>query len=158
MGLIISGLFFMYQRTPYMNLNEGLDTIYFGEVYYDHGATLSVLNVDYEMTPNNEINTFQLGKQIIIYTYILDGKLYSISRHVRVIEQEHFFLILNPGMDTIHLGEAWIDAGVSTSHDVTVEVISNLNRLRVGTYEITYQATYLNELYQIIRYVTVTTN
>lgn len=157
-GLMISGLFFIYQFTPYMNLNEGLDTIYFGEVYNDPGATLRVGNVYYEMTPNNEIDTTQIGKHTIFYMYTLDDKLYSISRHVMVIEHEQFFLRLNPGIDTISIGDAWVDEGVTTTHEVNVEVISTLNRLRVGTYEITYQVTYLDELYQIIRYVTVIAN
>jgi hypothetical protein len=157
-GLMISGLFFIYQITPYMNLNEGLDTIYFGEVYNDPGATLRVGNDYYEMTPNDEIDVTQIGKQTILYTYTFEGKLYSISRHVMVIEHEQFFLKLNPGIDTISIGDAWVDAGVTTSHDVNVEVISTLNRLRAGTYEIRYQVTYLDELYHIIRYVTVTTN
>ena len=64
-------------------------------------------------------------------------------------------MTLNSGVDTIRIGESWMDAGVTTSFEVDVVVNSNVNRLRAGTYEVTYQVTYLDTFYEITRYVTV---
>jgi len=72
-----------------------------------------------------------------------------------VIEHDQFEMTLNPGVDTIRIGEPWVDAGVTTSHDIDVNVISNVNRLRAGTYEVTYQVTYLDTSFELTRYVTV---
>ena len=47
--VIISGLLFFYQTTPYMNLNQGLDTIYIGQTYVDPGATIKIGNETYDM-------------------------------------------------------------------------------------------------------------
>ena len=156
--IILSGLIIYNQTTPYMNLEEGLDTIYEGTSYDDPGATIRIGNTTYEMITTDNINTNTLGKQAIVYEYEYENTIYRITRFVMVIPYDNFTMVLNPGIDTIDIGDQWIDAGVQTSHEVDVEVLSNLNRLRVGTYEITYRFTYLEEVYEIVRYVTVVTN
>lgn len=153
--LIISGLLVFYQTTPYMSLNQGIDTVYIGENYQDPGATIKIGQEIYEMTTTHSIDTSILGKQTITYSFEHESKVYQITRSVMVIESDTFKMTLNPGMDTIKIGESWVDAGVSTTHDVDVEVISSFNRLRVGTYEITYRVMYLNTIYEMTRFVTV---
>jgi hypothetical protein len=153
--LIVSGLLVFYQTTPYMSLNQGIDTVYIGDDYLDPGATIKIGQEIYEMTSTHIIDTSLLGKKTITYSYEHENKVYQITRSVMVIESDTFKMTLNPGMDTIKIGERWVDAGVSTTHDVDVEVISSFNRLRVGTYEITYRVMYLNTIYEITRYVTV---
>lgn len=153
--IILSGLIIYNQTTPYMNLEEGLDTIYVGTSYDDPGATIRIGNTTYEMITTDNINTNTLGKQAIVYEYEYENTIYRITRFVMVIPYDNFTMVLNPGLDTIDIGDQWIDAGVQTSHEVDVEVLSNLNRLSVGTYEITYRVTYLEEVFEMIRYVTV---
>ncbi len=155
MSIILSGLMIYHQTTPYMSLEKGLDTIYEGTSYEDPGATIRIGNTTYIMTTNDTIDANMLGKQSIVYVYEHENNLYRITRYVMVIPHDNFTMILNPGVDTIQIGDQWIDAGVQTSHAVDVEVLSNLNRLRAGTYEITYRVTYLEEVFEMIRYVTV---
>lgn len=155
MFIVISGLLFMYQTTPYMSLNEGLDTVYIGNNYVDPGATIRIGNDHYEMLPTHQVDTTQLGKQVLTYTYTYNDRLYSISRHIMIIEYDQFSMSLNAGIDTISIGERWTDAGVTTTHDVEVEVISSVNRLRTGTYEVIYRVTYMDDIYELTRYVTV---
>lgn len=155
MSIILSGLMIYHQTTPYMSLEKGLDTIYEGTSYEDPGATIRIGNTMYIMTTNDTIDVNMLGKQSIVYEYEHENNLYRITRYVMVIPYDNFTMILNPGVDTIQIGDQWIDAGVQTSHAVDVEVLSNLNRLRAGTYEITYRVTYLEEVFEMIRYVTV---
>ena len=155
MFIILSGLMIYHQTTPYMSLEKGLDTIYEGTSYEDPGAIIRIGNTTYIMTTNDAIDANTLGKQSIVYEYEHENNLYRITRYVMVIPYDNFTMILNPGVDTIQIGDQWIDAGVQTSHAVDVEVLSNLNRLRAGTYEITYRVTYLEEVFEMIRYVTV---
>ena len=138
-----------------MSLEKGLDTIYEGTSYEDPGAIIRIGNTTYIMTTNDAIDANTLGKQSIVYEYEHENNLYRITRYVMVIPYDNFTMILNPGVDTIQIGDQWIDAGVQTSHAVDVEVLSNLNRLRAGTYEIIYRVTYLEEVFEMIRYVTV---
>jgi hypothetical protein len=155
MIIILSGLVIYNQITPYMYLEEGLDTVYVGTSYEDPGATIRIGNTTYEMITYNEIDTDTIGKHSIVYEYEYKETIYRITRYVMVIPYDNFTMILNPGVDTIQIGDQWIDAGVQTSHEVDIEVVSNLNRLRAGTYEITYRVMYLEEVYEVIRYVTV---
>lgn len=155
MFIILSGLMIYHQTMPYMSLEKGLDTIYEGTSYEDPGAIIRIGNTTYIMTTNDAIDANTLGKQSIVYEYEHENNLYRITRYVMVIPYDNFTMILNPGVDTIQIGDQWIDAGVQTSHAVDVEVLSNLNRLRAGTYEITYRVTYLEEVFEMIRYVTV---
>lgn len=155
MFIILSGLMIYHQTMPYMSLEKGLDTIYEGTSYEDPGAIIRIGNITYIMTTNDAIDANTLGNQSIVYEYEHENNLYRITRYVMVIPYDNFTMILNPGVDTIQIGDQWIDAGVQTSHAVDVEVLSNLNRLRAGTYEITYRVTYLEEVFEMIRYVTV---
>ncbi len=155
MFIILSGLMIYHQTMPYMSLEKGLDTIYEGTSYEDPGAIIRIGNTTYIMTTNDTIDANTLGKQSIVYEYEHENNLYRITRYVMVIPYDNFTMILNPGVDTIQIGDQWIDAGVQTSHAVDVEVLSNLNRLRAGTYEIIYRVTYLEEVFEMIRYVTV---
>ena len=155
MFIILSGLMIYHQTMPYMSLEKGLDTIYEGTSYEDPGAIIRIGNTTYIMITNDTIDANTLGKQSIVYEYEHENNLYRITRYVMVIPYDNFTMILNPGVDTIQIGDQWIDAGVQTSHAVDVEVLSNLNRLRAGTYEITYRVTYLEEVFEMIRYVTV---
>jgi len=155
MVVILTGLIVYNQSTPYMTLEEGLDTIYVGTSYEDPGAIIRIGNTTYEMITTDSIDTNIIGKQAIVYEYEYENTIYRITRFVMVIPYDNFTMILNPGVDTIDIGDQWIDAGVQTSHEVDVEVLSDLNRLRAGTYEITYRVTYLEEIYEIVRYVTV---
>jgi hypothetical protein len=71
----------------------------------------------------------------------------------------HLNLSLNPGIDTIEIGQSHIDTGAKASYGLrllTVEVIENdVNVNQLGVYEIIYQTTYSGLTKTITRYVTV---
>lgn len=72
---------------------------------------------------------------------------------------EHLNLTLNPGVDTIELGQTHIDTGAKASYGLrvldTVVISNDININELGVYEITYQTTYSGLQKTIKRMVTV---
>ncbi len=64
---------------------------------------------------------------------------------------------LNPGVDTIYLGETWVDEGVDAPEDhVEVRVIGNVDVDAPGYYEVRYEIVIDNEVvHHLIRMVSV---
>ena len=62
-----------------------------------------------------------------------------------VIDETSPVLKLNPGVDTINVGQNWIDSGIEVSDngedDYTLTVSGNVNIDIPGSYIITYSAT-----------------
>lgn len=69
---------------------------------------------------------------------------------------------LNPGVDTIEVGETFNDAGASANYGFRklnpIIISDNVNHMQIGVYEITYQIQYLDFEKSITRYVTVVDN
>ena len=66
---------------------------------------------------------------------------------------------LNSGMDTINLGDTWVDSGavVDLGGSVVIgETNDTVDTSTLGIYMVTYTATYEGTDYEIIRYVMVT--
>ena len=61
-----------------------------------------------------------------------------------VTDQTPPVITLNPGVDTIQLGQTWEDAGASVTDNsgetITIQVSGEVNSNVVGTYVITYIA------------------
>lgn len=129
-------------------LNPGIDTIEINDRHVDQGAKASYgfKTVDVIVISNN-VDTTHIGEYEIIYQATYKELVQTLVRKVNVVDQTPPVLSLNPGIDTIHVGETWIDAGVqaydNSLGETHIEIIGSvLNAL--GKYEIIYQATDLS--------------
>lgn len=72
---------------------------------------------------------------------------------------EDIKMYLNPGIDTIEINQTFIDTGaylkVGDTNYSYDEKTGTVDHLTLGTYTITYSATYKNQFYQITREVIV---
>ena len=127
-------------------LNPGIDTIDVHTSFIDAGAT-AILNeqpIDV-VTDLSTVNIDEIGEYYIKYSVVIDDETISIYRVVFVIDQTKPEVTLNPGIDTIHLNDEWIDAGVETidhgddSLDIIVE--GEVDTSVAGNYIITYIVT-----------------
>jgi hypothetical protein len=158
-------LFACGEQTPIIiiKLNPSLDTIEVGTQYIDYGAKANYGLIDLEVIVlETNIDVQTVGVYHIIYEATYNNITKTIKRIVTVIDETPPVLKLNPGIDTILLGEIWIDEGVEVFDNSNNEVIINifgevLNE--IGEYIITYEAIdqSLNKSY-IIRYVHVVEN
>jgi hypothetical protein len=97
----------------------------------------------------------------LIYTVTDDsGNVTIIKRIVYVVDTVSPTVELNPGVDTVLVGEEWIDGGVSgldnltTNFDIEVEGAVDINT--PGTYELVYTIYDSSDNFAIIsRFVTV---
>lgn len=125
-------------------LNPGVDTIEINETYVDAFATASYGLKSLEVTViKNNVDTSKLGVYEIIYQTTHRDLVQTLKRVVRVVDELPPVITLNPGIDTIVLGDTWIDAGVQATDNSLGEVIINVSGTvlsEVGAYQIVYQA------------------
>jgi len=144
-----------------ISLNPGIDTIEIGSQYIDAGATASY---GYRsLTPvviENNVDTSTIGVYEITYhiSYLEYEK--SIVRMITVIDETPPVIILNSGVDTIVVGQTWIDSGaqvLDNSNEIIEVVVTNSVDLNTpGEYIVTYSATDSSgNQSEITRYVNV---
>ncbi len=124
-------------------LNPSVDTVMMNDDYVDPGASAVHNQTVFEVIViENTVNTEQVGDYQIVYQIEHNNQTRTLVRKVSVIEEVDLTLRLNPGRDTIRLGEPWQDAGVDTTllDGFTVTVRGTVNTLEVGTYTIDYIA------------------
>jgi len=144
----------------YLYIIGGQDTVEINTTWIDMGAYIVINEIEYPMTTEMTVNTSELNIYQIIYTYVYQEITYQITRYVVVLDQTPPVIELNPGIDTVYLGETWIDAGaivMDNSNEVLEAVITgSVNVNATGTYQITYTAIDSSgNQRNIIRYVTV---
>jgi hypothetical protein len=144
-----------------ISLNPGVDTIQINDDYQDPGAVAHYGFID--LTPiveNNNLDSSELGTYEITYLVTYKDLEKRLTRYVTVVDEIAPVLSLNIGLDTIILGDSWIDAFVTAFDNslvtpliiVSGEVDSNI----AGEYIITYTATDdSGNSNSIIRYVNV---
>ena len=144
-----------------INLNPGVDTIDIGDTYIDPGANAlyGFVEIEVEIKSSN-LNTSIEGTYEIVYLATYKSISKELKRIVTVVDQSPPVLTLNPGIDTVILGETWMDAFVvvtdNSGLEVTIEVLGTVDESTKGTYEITYVATDHKGLEsRITRYVEV---
>lgn len=158
--ILLNGCFPFFKDTVDLRIRPGVDNININEEWIDAGAALTVGELYIEMDRVTNPDTSTLGLYEVKYTATYDEEEYEIIRYVRVYDQIDPILELNPGVDTINLGETWVDAG-ATALDNSNEILTcipsgTVNNLSAGVYEITYTATDTSgNTGTIIRYVTV---
>lgn len=129
-----------------ITLDEGMDTVEVYDIYQIRGCTVTIGENEYSMrVVNNPVDNEVIGEYIIEYEKEVNGKTYDCQRVVFVVDQTKPVVVLNPGIDTIIVGEEWTDAGVTVSDNYDSDVLvslddSALNILVEGTYEVYYNA------------------
>lgn len=141
-------------------LNEGQDTVEINSTWVDAGAKLVVNETEYEMDTTNSVDVSTLGLYEITYTYEYNDNTYEVIRYVIVVDQTRPVITLNPGIDTIKVGDNWVDAGASVTDNsdetLTIVTTGEVDTSTAGTYQITYTATDSSgNTLSIIRFVTV---
>lgn len=127
-------------------LNPGQDTILVGQTWQDAGMVIKygtidlVVNVD-----SSDLNINQIGTYEIVYEAVYKFVDYTYVRYVQVIDATAPTIQLNPGVDTIFVGDTWIDSGVVVSDNydtsITYSTEGQVNKEIAGQYIITYRAT-----------------
>ena len=129
-----------------ITLDEGTDTVEVYDIYQIRGCTVTIGGNDYRMTvANNPVDNEIVGEYIIEYEKEVNGRTYSCQRVVFIVDHTRPELTINPGIDTISIGEEWIDAGVTATDNYDLEVTvsvdaSELNILEEGIYAVYYTA------------------
>lgn len=142
-------------------LIAGIDTVEVHTSYTDPGA----LSKAYGFTISNEViyndvDITQVGTYSIIYQVDYRNATKTITRIVTVIDETPPSVMLNPGVDTIHVGDTWVDASVTATDnslvDVTIERVGTVNTNIKGDYFISYLVTDSSgNQTEMIRYVFV---
>jgi len=155
-NLILLTLFILTGCTPKLSnlsieLVPQVDTIELGDTYIDLGAiaTYGPNTLDYDVI-FDDLDTDKVGVYERTYQVTYGDLSKTITRVIHVIDQTPPTVTLNAGIDTILLGDTWIDESVTVTDQsnlaVTVETTGTVLN-EVGTYIITYKATdaYQNE-------------
>lgn len=133
-----------------IELEEGMDTVEVFSIYQIRGCTVIIGENEYRMNVvDNPVDTEIVGEYVIDYKKEVNGKTYHCQRVVFVIDQTSPELTLLPGIDTITIGESWVDGGISImdnyDQDLDVIIISNnLDENMIGTYQVIYSVTDLS--------------
>lgn len=128
-------------KTEYV-LHEGKDTIMIGETWVDAGMSIKygVSDLDVSIKSNN-VDTTKAGAYEVIYQATYGKTTYTFTRYVFVLDNTGPLITLNPGLDSIQVGNLWEDAGVTVDAGVAVEVIGDVDYNVAGNYVVTYKAT-----------------
>jgi len=141
-------------------LNTAQDTVEINSEWTNAGAKLVLNDTEYNMVTTDVVDNALLGLYEITYSYEYNSEIYSITRYVMVIDQTSPAMQLNLGVDTVKVGETWIDGGVTVTdnslENITATISGTVVINTAGTYEITYTATDSSgNTSSIIRYITV---
>ncbi len=158
----LTGCTLLTEETIYtVEVNPSHNTLSIGEEFVDAGVILvpndDTTNITVPIVENNIDNT-TVGEYTVIYQLSHEGKTYTANRVIHVIDSIFPVVTLNPGLDTIQVNTQHIDAGVTATDnldtDLEIEVYSNVDVTKTGTYTITYVVTddYYNQR-TIIRYI-----
>lgn len=123
-----------------ISLNPGIDTIDVDTPFIDEGAKASygLRRLDVEVI-SNTVDTSTPGVyEIVYYTTHLDFEK-TITRMVTVVDDFMPNVDLNVGLDTVFVGDVWIDAGVDSDDEIDVLVSGFVNTNIAGEYIITYR-------------------
>jgi len=142
-------------------LYPGIDTVEIYSSYQDPGALSKAFGFNVKNTVlSNNVDTEKLGTYEIIYQVDYRGIIKQITRKVIVVDQTSPIAVLKAGIDTIKLGDIWVDSGVTATDNSleTPEVLVNgtVNSNQVGEYIIEYLISDSSgNVLKLIRYVNV---
>jgi len=126
-----------------MTLNPGVDTVEVYSEFTDVGALAIYESSNLDVTViENTVDTDVVGIYIIRYQAVYGALVNEIFRVVFVIDSTKPEMQLNPGIDTIKIGETWIDMGITVTDNYDTELTysteGSVDTNTVGTYIITY--------------------
>lgn len=144
--LLLSGCDILFKPSYDIELIPGNDIISFGEVWEDAGCIiLGEEETEIPLQTTDVVDTMVIGETLVTYTTTYQEKEYTCKRVVKVIDRTPPTVQLLPGVDTIYVGEVFVDGGIETFDNVTtvvdVQVISTVDTSLVGMYTVTYIAT-----------------
>jgi len=124
---------------PILTLNPSIDTLFEGESWVDYGCSAIYDDVTYTcFIETNNIKNIAGNYEVIYYYPDSDGNNVYITRKVKVLPNIiKESLVLNPGIDTILVGDDWIDSGCSPSSSCIVES-NNIDINNAGIYQVIY--------------------
>lgn len=135
---------FVFEEILVLLINDGQDTVEINTEWTDLGAKFYIDNNGFPVVGVGIVDTSELGLYEIEYLYAYEGKVFSKTRFVIVIDQTAPVITLNPGVDTIKLGESWVNTGavvVDNSGEILqIEIEGTVNTSAIGQYEIVYSA------------------
>lgn len=145
-----------------IELNPGIDTLEINSSFIDAGAKAYLDGQIYEemIVIENTVDTTKVGLYKIVYRTSFRQYDKSITRYVNIIDKTPPQLYLQPGIDTIKLGETWVDAGILASdnshQEIRITQSGQVINSQIGEYIITYRARdYYGNTSYISRYVSV---
>ena len=125
-------------------LTEGQDTVEINTTWVDAGAEFFIDDQSLTVVGVGTVDTNSLGLYQIEYSYAYEGIIYSITRFVIVVDQIQPDINMNAGLDTIHIGDIWEDAGASVTdnsgEELLIVVDGTVDVNTLGEYMITYTA------------------
>lgn len=128
-----------------ISLIPSQDTIELHSSWTDPGAKVIVGSSEKNIYSKDNVDTSKLGVYKLNYFYEDKIKTYHIIRYVIVVDQTNPIITLKPGVDTIKIGEEWVDSGAividNSNENLTISVIGSIDNKTSGTYEIKYEAT-----------------
>lgn len=143
-GYITFSVLFNEDITPEIRLNGSTEmTLEYEEYFYDPGYAVTVDG--YNVTVEGSVDIYTLGQYILTYTLKdSEGNVVDTeTRTVNIVDTTVPNADMKIGVDTIDVGETWIDAGVLVSDnqdtDLEVEVTTNLDNTVEGTYVVEYK-------------------
>ena len=125
-------------------LNPGYDIVGINTEWTDEGCSILIDNeLQKVMTvSSNDIDLTALGEYNVVYEKEYEKEVYTCLRVVKVVDHIPPVVVLNGGIDTIILGEEWIDAGATATDNIdtelTIEVTGTVDTNTLGSYEIFY--------------------
>lgn len=129
----------------YLVLLSGVDTVEINSEWVDAGAKIIINDQESDIVTTSTIDIETLGIYEIVYQYTYLSITYEISRYVIITDQTPPVIELNLGVDTIKVGNIWIDSGVTVTdnseEEIEVTVNGTVDINTIGTYLITYTAT-----------------
>jgi len=129
-----------------IGLNPGIDTVDVNTSFEDAGAWAAygdrVIDV---IVVLDDVDITSLGTYTIIYEASYGDETVNVTRIVTVIDALQPVISLNPGIDTVVVGQPWTDAGVTVTDnsgfEVSLTVTGEVDIWTPGTYMVTYTAT-----------------
>lgn len=128
-----------------IHINPGVDTVQVNSTFNDAGATATIEGNDRRVTIiENTIDITKVGTYKIVYQASYRNTVIQATRMVDVVDEEAPQITLNPGIDTIYVGDTWEDSGVSVTdnskENIHLTVQGTVNTDVAGEYIITYRA------------------
>lgn len=135
-------------------LNPGIDTIYLNEEWIDTEISLGDVRLSYVV--KSPVNTAVTGMYVVEYDVIFEEEVVeTIIRIVNVIEKpQEVIITINPGITTILKDDVYTENG-ALSNVGEVIITSNVDTSNTGIYNVTYQVTFNEVIYEKNKYVFV---